>query len=68
MSKIGLFIRSLIIASLILGVIPTSVSAKTVENKSVNGIVEEANPNSIEYYSYDGINYQVVRRCFDYCY
>lgn len=56
MSKIGLFIRSLIIASLILGVIPTSVSAKTVENKSVNGIVEEANPNSIEYYSYDGIN------------
>ena len=58
MSKIGLFIRSLIIASLILGVIPTSVSAKTVENKSVNGIVD---PNSIEYYSYDGINYQVVR-------
>ena len=49
-SKIGLFIRSLIIATLILGVIPTSVSAKTVENKSVNGIVEEANPNSIEYY------------------
>ena len=54
--------RSLVIVSLILGVTPTSISAETVEKIPANTVIEETNKNTSEYYSYDGISYQSVRK------